>query len=512
MDNQSDNRANLIEMTRKAYRQYLEVKRRYVLRDFWEFSKEVVGWKDLDENLHKDICHFMQNNEKNKKLCLIPRGHLKSSVITIGYTLWQIARNPKVRILIANGTYEMSVTFLSQIKTHLDKNEKFIELFGNLTNKQEKWSENQITVKRPEGYDIKEPSVTAFGIGGNLVSHHYDIIIGDDVVNRDNIHTPDRIEQVKMFYKDVQDLVDSPVHSQIVFIGTRWHEGDLYGWILDDENPEKHQYAIYERTAVEGEYSFIKDEKTGQFKIDGGTIIFPKKFTREGLENLLNGKGIGEFSAQYMNNPVPTETAIFRHEFKYYEPEDMRGIETQTFITVDPAFYDPKSKTVDLDYAVFMVISVDKDNSWYIRDIVRARMQPSDIISMLFHLDNMWKPKTFGLETTAYQKILGFMARDQMKERNHFLPITELKHAGGGARSKDDRIQALEPRYAQGSILHNKYVRNITVLEMELRRFPRSKTDDCMDALASMLEIAKAPRVYKERQSSHVTKMFQYPA
>lgn len=502
---------NLIELARRAHSNYLEVKRRYVLHDFWEFSKEVVGWSDLDEHLHLDMCHFIQNNRGKKRLCLIPRGHLKSSVITVGYSLWCIARNPKVRILIANATYEMSITFLSQIKQHLERNKKFIELFGDITNKAEKWSENQITVKRPSGYEVKEPTITAFGIGGNLVSQHYDVIIGDDVVNRDNIHTPDRIEQVKTFYKDVQDLVDNPVLSEIIFIGTRWHEADLYGWILDKENPEHHEYAIYERTAVEGNYEFVKDEATGQFKIEGGDIIFPKKFTREGLERLLNGKGIGEFSAQYMNNPVPSETAKFKHEFKYYEVEDLRNIETNTFITVDPAFYDPRSKRVDLDWTVFLVNSVDGDNNWYIRDIIRKRMEPSEIISTMFHLDNMWHPKTFGLETTAYQKILGFMARDEMKSRNHFIPITELRHSGGNAKSKADRIQALEPRYAVGSIYHNKYVRNMTILEMELRRFPRSKTDDTMDALASQLEVAKPPKKFKERSEGQ-KKMFNYPA
>jgi phage terminase large subunit-like protein len=512
METQSNERTNLIEMVRRAYAQNLELKRRYVLRNFWAFSKEVVGWKDLEEALHKDLCDRMQEHSDKKRLLLIPRGHLKSSVVTVGYSLWRIAQNPKIRILIANGTYEMAVTFLAQIKQHLEKNKAFIELFGDLTNKTEKWSENQITVKREDSYDVKEPTVTAFGIGGNLVSQHYDLIIGDDVVNRDNIHTPDRMYQVKMFYKDVQDLVDNPTESEIIFIGTRWHEADLYGQLLDPENPENHQYYIYQRTAVEGDYRFVKNPNTGLFEISGGDIIFPRKFSRQGLESLLNGKGIGEFSAQYMNNPVPSETATFKHEFKYYEPEDMRGVEMYTFCTIDPAFYDPKSKTVDLDYAVFMVISVDGDNNWYIKDIVRERMTPYDIIEMTFHIDTMYHPKTIGLETTAYQKILGHMLRDEMKTRNQFLYITELKHAGGHAKSKADRIQGLEPRYAMGSIFHNQYVRNIAILEDELRRFPRSKTDDCIDALASMLEIAHAPRVNKERSSDGIKKFWNYPA
>ena len=502
---------NLTHMFARQYRQFLEIKKRVVLNDFYEFSKEVLGWKDLHEPLHKPICDVMQNPKYRKKLLLIPRGHLKSTVVTVGYSLWKIARNPKIRILIANATYEMAVTFLSQIKSHLEKNEKFIELFGNMVSKADKWSENQITVKRPEDYYMKEPTITAFGIGGNLVSQHYDLIIGDDLVNRDNIHTPDRIEGVKIFYKDLQDLVDNPMTSEIVLIGTRWHEGDLYGTILDTDNPERHEYKVYQRTAIEGEYAILKDKASGRYIIDGGETIFPGKFTRSGLESLINSKGLSEFSAQYLNDPVPSTDATFKHEFKYYEPEDLRGQQMFTYITLDPAFFDPRSRIADLDYTVFMVVDVNINNDWFIRDIIRSRMQPNEIINMIFDLDSQYHPRTFGIESVAYQKILGYMAQEQMRKRNQFPPIQELKHAGANARSKAERIQALEPRYAVGSIYHNKYVRNISILEMELRRFPRGRTDDCADALASMLEIAEPPKAYTHRERGSVARFLNYP-
>lgn len=96
-----------------------------------------------------------------------------------------------------------------------------------------------------------------------------------------------------------------------------------------------------------------------------------------------------------------------------------------------------------------------------------------------------------------------------MRERNQFIPITELKHFGTHAKSKTDRIQSLEPRYAVGSILHNRNVRHMPTLEMELRRFPRAKTDDVADALASIQEIAHPPRVRDKRSSGHIP---NYPA
>jgi phage terminase large subunit-like protein len=496
----------LLETSTNATAEMLDALKLDVLEDFWTFSKEVVGWKDLYEPLHKPLCDFVQENPKKKKLILLPRGHLKSSVVTVGYALWKIAQDPKKRILIANGTYPLAATFLSQIKDHILRNGQFRRLFGDLFTSADKWSESAITVKREESYERKEPTVTAFGIGGNLVSQHYDIILLDDLVNRENIHTPDRIQDVLTFYKDILDLLEPG--GELIMIGTRWHEADLYGWILDEQNPEHFEYEIMLKTAIEGEYEIVRNPDTGGFQIEGGEILFPNKFNREHLNKLLN-KGMAEFSSQYLNDPVPLEDSVFKWDWKYYEEDDLQGKEFRHYITCDPAFFDPASRVADLDYTAFVVIAVDNDNNWWIRDIVRERMKPNEIIDMLFELDAFWKPTRIGIETVAYQKVLFYMAKERMREKNQFLPITELKHAGANAKSKAERIQALEPRYAVGGIYHSKTCRHMTTLELELRRFPRAKTDDVADALASMFEIAGPPGKHDSRGKG---KFPAYPA
>jgi phage terminase large subunit-like protein len=83
-----------------------------------------------------------------------------------------------------------------------------------------------------------------------------------------------------------------------------------------------------------------------------------------------------------------------------------------------------------------------------------------------------------------------------MIKRNQFLHIKELTHTD---LSKDERIRGLEPRYESGTVLHTREVNEMRTLEDELRRFPRGKNDDTIDALASMLEIAFPPRISLHR-------------
>ena len=178
-----------------------ELQSRKYGRDLYLFNTEVLDVATLGElaPFHKELCDFATSEGKRKKLILVPRSHLKSTLVTVGYSLQRIVTNPNVRILIANATYDMATTFLSQIKRHLRFNEKLKNIYGDLSQNADRWSENMLTVVSDQSYAKKEATVTAYGIGGNLVSQHYDLIIMDDVVNRDFINTPEQIQELFCF-------------------------------------------------------------------------------------------------------------------------------------------------------------------------------------------------------------------------------------------------------------------------------------------------------------------------
>ena len=499
----------LIEVALLQQKVFDQAQKKVVLSDFWEFCVEILGYENL-QPFHNDLCNFSQDNRNKKRLILLPRGHLKSTIETVGYSLWRLAQNPGLRILLANATAPMAEMFLRQIKNHLKNNKRFISLFGDITKGADKWTDAAIRLKMIAATDPKENTITAFGIGGNLVSQHYDLMIYDDLVNRDNVHTADRIADVHQFYVDAQDLVDDPLKTEQIMIGTRWHEEDLYGTILDPDNQEKDEWAVMKREAVEGDYEIVRNSR-GKLCISGGTVLYPFKYPRQALNRLLRSKGPSDFSAQYLNDPIPKGQSIFKYDFNYYDPHDVRGYEWSTYITVDPAFFDPKMKSADPDYTGIAVVKVPYTNDWYIWDLINQRFSPDELIKILFELDTKYKPKTIGLEATAWQKVIGYAARKEMRERNQFLPITELSHSGSTAKSKTDRIQALEPRYANGSVYHNKNIRHMHTLEQQLRRFPRTKKDDLVDALSMMLEVAVPPR-RRDKREDQPNEVVAYPA
>ncbi|MCK9370324.1 phage terminase large subunit [Candidatus Dojkabacteria bacterium] len=405
-----------------------------------------------------------------------------STVVTVAYSLLRIAQDPSVRILIANATFDMACSFLGQIKKHLQNNEKFKEYYGDLATNAEKWSENMITVPKVFNYKKKEATVTAYGVGGNLVSQHYDVIIMDDVVNRDFINTAEQIDKTILFYKDALDLLEPD--GKLIVIGTRWADADLYGWIMDKSNPDR----IYEGFEV-----FLKQAYTGNLETgEDLKLLFPEKFTQEYLIDLKRNKGPLEFANQWMNDPMPSEEAKFKpFWFKNVLEDELKWREINYFTCVDPAIGQLKHS----DRTAIVTIGVDQFNNWFIVNIIWEKLLPNEIIDHIFANWEHFQPRKVGIEMVAYQKSLHYTIIDEMRRRNIYLPVVELK----ASRSKEERIEGLVPRYANGSVYHLQQCPYRAELEDELLRFPRGKHDDIIDALAYMNQIAHQARENKPK-------------
>ena len=481
-----------------AYKKEVEAKEREIYNNnLYLFNRDIIGWPDVSDPPHREVCEFVEDvSQYRKKLLNLPRGHLKSSVVTVGFSIQQLVKDPTIRILIVSGNYQLAVNFVSQIQKIFMRNERLRSLYGEFDKNADKWKQDAIMLQPPETkFETKEPNLMAMGVDGKLTSTHFDIIILDDVVTRENITTREQINKVITFYRDIQDIWDTHKDAaQIVIIGTRWSDGDLYGWLTDDENPEKDQVAVMVKQAISNP-KIIRDGV--RYKLEGDEVLFPKKFSKESLQRLLDSKGVREFTAQYLNTIVDDDTAIFRRNwFRRYEFDDIKGKQLNRYIMVDPAI----SESARADYTAIVTVGIDQYNKIWVLDIVRDRFSPIELIDKLFKLDDEYKPRSIGIEMAAYQRALQFYVAEESRKRHKYLPIKELK-PGNVRDAKIQRIMGLEPYYARGDVFHPNHALNVNILEDELVRFPYGKNDDIIDALSYFPQLVTPPKVREERKS-----------
>jgi phage terminase large subunit-like protein len=433
--------------------------------DLYFLTKNILGYSELEEKPHLEICEFLEGPEL-KKLLLLPRGTFKTTIGTISRAIQRIIQNPDIRILIFSETYNQAKKFLSEIKQQLEGNKELIGLYGSFI-KDPGWKEEEITVRQRKKR-FKEPTIMTGGVDVVRVGFHYDLIIIDDPHSQKNIATKDQIDKVRMAYRLLYPMLEP--NGEIDLNGTRWHFYDLASHILEDP-------------------TFTKMVKSAEVKKDDGTIeyFFPQRLSKEFLKDRKNNLGSYLYSVQYQNNPVDDKDADFKKAwFKNYKEEEIKRLLLNTYITIDPAVLQKE----EADFTGVIINSVDLETNWYIRKTLKLKIKPPELINKIFEWNEYWRPIRIGIEKEKYSQVIKPFLDEEMSRRNIFPPVTELTPK---VSNKEMRIRGLSPRYERGKVYHNAEDEGRIDLEDELLRFPKAQNDDLSDALSFMNDIAKPP-------------------
>lgn len=418
----------------------------------------------------------------------MPRYTFKSSLCTIGYSLWQLERDPNLRVLLYSDTNEKAEGFLNEIKNHilgLKDQSHFRRTYREgweVDPKRGVWNQSAIVI-RPRTNAMAEPSVDTAGIETSKVGKHYDLIIFDDVVSDKNVTTREQMDKVEDCYKKALSLLRPG--GEVLVVGTRWHFGDLYGRLLARPNASGFQTHI-RKAEVDGTYPFATQGST--------------PLTKEFLAQQRASQGSYLVSCIYQNEPVDDETAIFKSsDFRFYtqRPEGL-------YITcaVDPAI----SENSGADQSAITVVGTDSEGDWYLLDVVAGRLLPDALIEQIISLNAHWKFNAFGIETNAFQRML---RRDldrridlerQRDPRFHLFHIEEF--TGTSANTKEMRIRALQPYHERGAIkFPGERVELLTGawadLAYQMLQFPRAPHDDLVDSLAYHVQLYRKGDVHQ---------------
>jgi len=449
-------------------RRELKKKNDIILFSKWLFEHHIVS---KIPKFHKEIYDIILK-ESNDQVCIAaPRGFSKSTIVSFIYILWQALYKESKFILIISDTYTQAKYLLDTIKRELEDNVRLKAMFGDQTT--DKWSEGEIIL-------TNGAKITAKGVGMKVrgIKHREmrpDLIVMDDLENAELVESRDRRDKLlRWFMSEVKPAL--AIDGKIRYIGTVLHYDSLLNKILKDKNWIRRKYQA----------------------IENGKSIWADRYSLKELEKIKqeyrNLGTLDSYFCEYMNDPISDENAQFKQKwFKYFQLSDINIKDFEIFTAVDLAI----SKDERADYTVVITVGINKQNDLYILDIKRGRWNPYETMDQMFNVYEKWKPVRMGIETVAYQKAMIYFMKDEMRKRNIFIPLKELK----ADTDKERRIKSLIPRYNIGTVYHQ----NIhTDLEEELLKFPKGEHDDIIDALAYILQISfplikrkKKPKSYK---------------
>src|SRR6056300_437676 len=253
-------------------------------------------------------------DEGGEQMILSPPRHGKTDLLT-HFAIWQICRNPNVRIMWVGGNEEIAKNAVGAVVDHLEHNEKLIEDFcgpgqtfkpKNRSGKSS--TSGQFTIATRTVTGIKSPTMVAVGKGGKILSRDCDLIIADDIEDHGTTIQPSAREQTRQWWTTTLSSRKEE-HTAVVVIGSRQHPEDLYNFLL--ENPQF-------ETKVEEAHSLECVLPETEFEVHQDCMLWPGKRTYKWLmgqkDNADTTGGRAIFEMVYLNKAFVEGITMFNSE------------------------------------------------------------------------------------------------------------------------------------------------------------------------------------------------------
>jgi hypothetical protein len=498
-------------------------RRKLAESSFEEFIKLVQPKRHLG-NIHRHIIQWWTSADASPfQLLLLPRDHMKSALIILR-VVWEITRDPTLRVLYISSTSNLATKQLKFAKDILTSDIYRLywpDMVHKEDTKREKWTEREISVdhpKRREAY-IRDPTIFTAGLTTNIVGMHADICVMDDVVVYNNATTEQGRDKTLQQYGHLSSVESTGSREWIV--GTRYHPADLYSTLLEMEIHEYDALGNPINTKPLFDYREWPVENVG----DGtGEFIWPRSKGPDGKWYGFNAEELAkkrsqysrnmvQFRAQYYNDPNDVDsTPIKRDYFQYYNTDHLFKRDYKWYYqreslnlvaAVDFAFSTGKKS----DYTAIVVVGVDGRNNYYILEIDRFRSDtPSEYFRRIIKLYEKWGFRKIRAEVNVAQvALVRDFQENYIRKYGLSLSVDEYRPVRWQGVKEERILAILEPKYQNRQIWH--YVGGFCQnLEEELI-FTNPTHDDIKDALAAAIDFAVAPtnfyRMQKENNNAY---------
>jgi len=208
--------------------EYAKAVRRVADADLFFFAKYILAYKDLRHDTHDEAVRVLES-DAHRKIVIMPRGTFKSTLASVAYPIWRLARDPDMTIMLDSEIYTNSKNFLREIRQHLESNDLLRMVWGPW--KGPVWTEGEITIAQRRR-NRKEASITVGGIETVKVGQHYDAIIGDDYNSPRNSDTPEKCSKVIDHVRYNLNILNPG--GEYVFAATRYAERDVPGFFFKE--------------------------------------------------------------------------------------------------------------------------------------------------------------------------------------------------------------------------------------------------------------------------------------
>ncbi len=433
---------------------------------------------------------------------MVPRGHFKTSLVTVAGPVWMLINNPLERVLLMHASSSKASEELQRIQ-RVVQGPAFRHYFPELVPAADsvRWNKTELEIVRET--IASEPSVKALGIGSTVVGGHYSTHVLDDLIDENAARSPAMIQRAIDFVEHSTPLFDDITKDKQIIVGT-WWPGGFYESLMES--------GVY-RTLLLGCYAdkryfdFCK-QMAVEPAVAEGEPIFPERFTPQSLRDTERKMGSFKFSHQYLNVPISEGMVKFKREDILFYMVSLDGkkvmipggqdshiskestysiplAELDITMTVDPA-----SGKKDSDESAIVVCGhLQSEGAVFVLQVWGGRVTPFALIEKIISLWRKWRPRAVGIEEVAMQSVFRQFLEQEKLKRQLPINIAKLKNKN---RSKRERIiDGFQPYVENHQVMFLKKQEKLIKEMLDLRIVAGDvvgKSPNRLDALAYQVD------------------------
>ncbi len=422
---------------------------------------------------------FAQRTDKG--LVLMPRGHAKTTLF-IHRAARRIGETRGRRRLGILTAVDDDARARSGAIRALVMHPRFAEVFPwaaqeSLVSRH--WSDDHWTIRGAEDVLGKDYTVQAMGLRSVRAGPRLDDLLADDMVGMQENATAGQRAWASDTYWSVVDPMVVPSGSRW-FLGTRWHEDDLYAELMGKGWPALVRRAMHE----------------------DGTSLWPDYWPPEKLTQKRAEMGSALYDLQYQNDPTGMGGNIFRRE--WFRPVDALPARVTRRVGVDLA----ASKGERSDYTAVVEWAEDSDHTLYLVGAWHERLDEGHRAWLTGRTDSMepgatpeygfaqgprllWPnsmlPSTLAGGDPSVHRSVAVVNIEAVAHQSTFvrevLARTRLPAlAAYPDRDKVTRARALAARAEAGKVCYLRNAPGVDAFVREAVAFPNGEHDDLVDA------------------------------
>ncbi len=430
------------------------------------------GGPEIPFSFHMELGRFLDEEASQvpQTHFQAPRGHFKTTFCAYGKVLQSICKDPDVSFMLAAATMDRQAgPFLNRVKTEIEVNEVIRALWPHMR-KGKPWSARMARISGHRG--VGSPSLTAVGEGGSAASGHFDWVLADDLCLEDNTQTRERAAKTIQWTRMLPPMVNKP-NGHFWFYGTRYKDYDAHGF-WRQEMPEAFLFRSWA--------ACYDDEGQPTVDFENGHILFPEEWTPALLQAELVRMGPENFWAQYLNDPLPPELAVFKPEWMekaYYYPEQL-----PKRLSIYPAL-DPSTGT-GRDEGALSCVGIDENLHIWALDDMAGQWSFREQAERYVALHGQRGAVAGVIEAMGVGTAVEQLVREICAERK-ISPYVEYIH---WQTNKVPRTHAVLQPLLEAGRLHFPIEWKGGPLTDQMVRFPKGSKDDRVDALTMACECA----------------------